>query len=64
LPELILGTFQLVKKLLAREIPMIPRFNFGVVDVRDVALAQMRAMTLPQAAGTSRTLRLNNLSRL
>jgi nucleoside-diphosphate-sugar epimerase len=40
-----------VIKLLAREISLIPRFNLPAVDVRDVALAHMRAMTLPKAAG-------------
>ena len=47
-----------MKEVLNREIPLIPRINFGAVDVRDVALAQMHAMTLPQAAG----IWLNNLT--
>ena len=31
--------------------PMLPRLNFNVIDVRDCALAHITAMTLPEAAG-------------
>jgi nucleoside-diphosphate-sugar epimerase len=44
-------TGKMLKKLLARETPLLPRLNMPVVDVRDVALAHMQAMLLPQAAG-------------
>lgn len=31
------------------EIPGVPRINFPVVDVRDVALAHLKATTVPEA---------------
>ena len=43
---------QVLQKLLERQMPMLPRINFPMVDVRDVAEAHVRAMTLPEAAGT------------
>lgn len=42
---------EIVRKLLARELPGVPRLMFSMVDVRDVADAHLRAMTLPAAAG-------------
>ena len=41
----------LPKRLLEHQMPMLPRLNFPIVDVRDVATAHIRAMTAPQAAG-------------
>jgi len=41
----------IVAKLLKGEIPGLPRFGYGVVDVRDLADLEVRAMTAPQAAG-------------
>ncbi|PVD18544.1 hypothetical protein C0Q70_21094 [Pomacea canaliculata] len=40
-----------IKRMLERQMPMLPALNFNIVDVRDVALAHVRAMTLPEAAG-------------
>jgi nucleoside-diphosphate-sugar epimerase len=40
-----------VKMLLERALPGVPRLQFGVVDVRDVADMHLRAMTHPAAAG-------------
>ena len=34
-----------------REFPLVPDLNFGIADVRDIALAHVRAMTIPEAAG-------------
>ena len=31
--------------------PLVPRFQFCIVDVRDVALAHLRAMKAAEAAG-------------
>lgn len=42
---------EIVRKLLAREMPGVPRLMFSLVDVRDVADAHVRAMTVPEAAG-------------
>ncbi|XP_023930106.1 NADPH-dependent aldehyde reductase ARI1-like isoform X2 [Lingula anatina] len=39
------------KRLLERSMPAIPKLNFPIVDVRDVARAHIRAMTLPEAEG-------------
>jgi nucleoside-diphosphate-sugar epimerase len=58
-PSVILGpvlsddrsfSLQLVERLL-KGIPGIPRVGFSVVDVRDVADLQLRAMTAPEAGG-------------
>lgn len=40
-----------VRKLLAREMPGVPRFDFAVVDIRDVVTAHLLAMEHPAAAG-------------
>jgi dihydroflavonol-4-reductase len=59
-PGLVLGTVldkdssasvQIVAKLLKGEFPGLPRFGWAVVDVRDLADLEVRAMTAPQAAG-------------
>lgn len=42
---------QLVRKLLAREMPGCPDVGWAVVDVRDVAEAHVAAMITPKAAG-------------
>lgn len=42
---------EIVRKLIRREIPGVPRWQLGVVDVRDVATAHVLAMTAEQAAG-------------
>ncbi|MHA6763941.1 NAD-dependent epimerase/dehydratase family protein [Streptacidiphilus sp. PAMC 29251] len=41
----------LVKAMLDGTMSVAPRFRFGLVDVRDVADAHLRAMAVPQAAG-------------
>lgn len=59
-PGLVLGpvldqdssaSVQIVAKLLKGELPGLPRLGYAVVDVRDLADLQVRAMTMPQAAG-------------
>lgn len=40
-----------VQGLLTGTVPALPRMRFGVVDVRDVAEAHVRAMTTPAAVG-------------
>jgi len=59
-PGLVLGpvldkdssaSVQIVAKLLKGELPGLPRFSYPVVDVRDLADLEVRAMTAPQAAG-------------
>lgn len=42
---------ELVRKLLDREVPGLPRLMLPVVDVRDVAQAHLLAMISPHAAG-------------
>lgn len=41
----------LVKRLLDGSVPALPRISLGIVDVRDVAEAHLRAMTALQAGG-------------
>lgn len=41
----------IITKLLKGELPGLPRLSFAVVDVRDLADLEVRAMTAPQAAG-------------
>jgi dihydroflavonol-4-reductase len=59
-PALVLGpilgsdfsaSVEVVRKLLNGSIPVLPRFGFSVVDVRDIASLQLLAMTAPSAAG-------------
>jgi len=59
-PGLILGpvlgadfsaSIEAIKKLLDGSIPVLPRFGFNVVDVRDVARLHVLARTAPAAAG-------------
>ncbi|XP_076435321.1 uncharacterized protein LOC143275231 [Babylonia areolata] len=59
-PSLILGpplqgsvctSVQIMQKLLNRAMPMLPNVSFPIIDVRDAALAHVRAMTIPDAAG-------------
>ncbi len=42
---------ELVKKLLERDVPAVPDFEFAMVDVRDVAAAHLAAMVTPEASG-------------
>ncbi|MGH8795406.1 MAG: SDR family oxidoreductase [Stackebrandtia sp.] len=44
-------SLQAVKKLMAREMPGVPRLGFATVDVRDVAAAHLLAMERPEAPG-------------
>jgi len=59
-PSLVIGplidpdgsaSIEVVRKLLAREVPGCPKFGMGLVDVRDVATAHIAAMTAPEAPG-------------
>jgi dihydroflavonol-4-reductase len=59
-PGLVLGpvldkdssaSVQIVAMLLTGKIPGLPRFGYPIVDVRDLADLEVRAMTAPQAAG-------------
>jgi len=45
------ASIELVRKLMAREVPGCPKMGFSLVDVRDVAAAHMAAMINPTAAG-------------
>jgi dihydroflavonol-4-reductase len=40
-----------VRRLLARDLPGVPKLGFSTVDVRDLAVAHRLAMELPEAAG-------------
>ena len=44
-------SIRLLKRLLDGAMPGLPRLSFGIVDVRDVADAHLRAMTNPAARG-------------
>lgn len=59
-PSLVLGpvldrdaspSVAVVSKMLRGEVPGLPRFNWPMVDVRDLADLHLRVMTAPQAAG-------------
>lgn len=45
------ASLEVIKKLLDRSVPALPRFGFNVVDVRDIAKLHLLAMTAPEAAG-------------
>lgn len=45
------GSAEIIGKILRREMPALPRVPLNIVDVRDVALVHLGAMTHPGAAG-------------
>jgi dihydroflavonol-4-reductase len=45
------ASLELLTMPLSGKVPAVPRIGFGIVDVRDVAAAQVAAMTIPGAAG-------------
>lgn len=58
-PSLVMGpsisgvvctSLELIKRLMDGSMPLIPRMYIAICDVRDVALAHVRAMTEPKAA--------------
>ena len=42
---------QFHRRMLQREMPMVPRMSMPICDVRDVAGAHITAMTSPKAPG-------------
>ena len=59
-PSLILGpilcgsvfaSMDMIKRLLDRSVPLLPRIGISICDVRDVAAAHIKAMLVPEAAG-------------
>ncbi|XP_067138921.1 uncharacterized protein [Centruroides vittatus] len=42
---------EVIKRLMDGSMPMLPRLNFSLCDVRDVAKAHLKAMIVPEAAG-------------
>ena len=52
----------LVQRLLNGSVPAAPRISFGIVDVRDVADMQIRAMETPDAGGKRFLAAAGNLS--
>lgn len=53
---------ELVRKLLARELPGCPDVGYAVVDVRDVAAAHVEALSRPEAAGKRFVLAIEHAS--
>lgn len=45
------ASLELVQQPMQNKVPAFPKLTFGIVDVRDVALAHVAAMELPEAAG-------------
>ena len=45
------GSLEIITQLMTGKVPASPRVGFCVVDVRDVADAHLKAMTVPEAAG-------------
>jgi dihydroflavonol-4-reductase len=45
------ASLEVIKKLLDRSVPALPRLGFSLVDVRDVAKLHLLAMTAPEATG-------------
>ena len=41
--------------------PLLPKINMVVIDVRDVARAHINAMTIPEAAGNRHILAVGNV---
>ena len=44
-------SIEIIRKLMRRDMPGLPRLSFSLVDTRDVAAAHLLAMTTPDAAG-------------
>jgi nucleoside-diphosphate-sugar epimerase len=44
-------SFEVAKRMLLRQMPAVPDLNMGTADVRDVALAHVRALQVPEANG-------------
>ena len=44
-------SMEIPRRILQREMPALPKFGMGMVDVRDVALGHVNAMKVPEAAG-------------
>ncbi|MAU10355.1 MAG: hypothetical protein CL607_11075 [Anaerolineaceae bacterium] len=44
-------SIEIIRKLLRRDMPGLPRLSWSIVDTRDVAAAHLLAMTTPEAAG-------------
>ncbi|CAG0891295.1 unnamed protein product [Cyprideis torosa] len=42
---------EIIRQFLSKEFPAVPNFEMQLVDARDVALAHLRAMFTPEAAG-------------
>lgn len=55
---------EIVRKLLAREIPGCPDLGWAIVDVRDVADAHLAALTVPEATGQRFIVALEHASML
>ncbi|KAH9503821.1 hypothetical protein Btru_063923 [Bulinus truncatus] len=51
----------IIKRLMEHQMPACPKFNFGVIDVRDVAKAHIKCMTLDEAQGHRHILCSGNL---
>mmetsp|Transcript_21650 Transcript_21650/g.86044 ORF Transcript_21650/g.86044 Transcript_21650/m.86044 type:complete len:358 (-) Transcript_21650:370-1443(-) len=45
------ASLEIVKRIMTRELPMLPDIGLGLVDVRDVSLTHVLAMRSPEAAG-------------
>lgn len=58
---LLCTSIEIVKRLMDCSAPMLASIHFTVCDVRDVALAHLRAMTLPEAAGNRHLVRSEHL---
>lgn len=52
---------EIVKRMLDRSMPAIPKANFTICDVRDVAEAHYKAMTIPDAVGHRHIIATQNL---
>ncbi|RWS14510.1 putative uncharacterized oxidoreductase-like protein, partial [Dinothrombium tinctorium] len=57
-----MGTsLEMVKRLLDRSVPAVAKLSVNAADVRDVALAHIRALTVPEAAGNRHIIVTSNV---
>ena len=49
-----------IKTILEHKTPALPHVSFSLIDVRDVATAHVKAMTLPEAAGNRHIIHNSN----
>ena len=54
-------SLEIAKQMMQREMPLVPKVNFPMIDVRDVAAAHIAGLHVPEAAGHRHILTHENM---